>query len=223
MVEAHVINIFDAIVVGILLLSCIFAFYRGFVREVLSLSAWVGAGIVTLYYFPAVADKLHPYFKKQDAAAAIGALALFVVALIGFSVINTLIMKFLKKGTDVGMLDNLLGLAFGAVRGVFILSLGYFLLTIAIPDEKQYPQWLQKSTTRPYIEKGAIALAKAAPDYLREISSLQKKAMAKVQGERTDSAASSEPVEEPAKDENAGYKKSSTSQLDRLMDSGNGQ
>ena len=59
MIETH-LNILDASVIGIMVLSCLFAFFRGLVREVLSLSAWVGAGIVTLYYFPAVAEKLHP-------------------------------------------------------------------------------------------------------------------------------------------------------------------
>jgi len=228
MIETHGINIFDAVVISIMLLSSIFAFYRGFVREVLSLSAWVGAGIVTLYYFQSIGDRLHPYFKKPEAAAAIGALMLFAVALIGFSIINTLIMKFIKKGTDVGMLDNLFGFLFGFTRGIFILSLGYFLLTIAIHDEAQYPQWLKKSITRPYIEKCAIVLARAAPEYFREASSLQKKALEEIEqdhanGPGNDNAAPApQPAAaEPPQDDN-GYKKNTTNQLDRLINSNNG-
>ena len=42
MIETH-LNLFDATVLGILALSCLFAFFRGFVREILSLGAWIGA------------------------------------------------------------------------------------------------------------------------------------------------------------------------------------
>ena len=34
MIETH-LNVFDAGVIGIMALSCLFAFFRGFVREVL--------------------------------------------------------------------------------------------------------------------------------------------------------------------------------------------
>lgn len=176
MVYTHLtINIFDLTVLGIMLMSCLFACFRGIVREVLSLSAWIGAGLVTVYYFPTVAAKLQPHLKNQIVAAGIGTLGIYTLALIAFSMLNMIIMKFVKTGSDVGMLDNILGLAFGALRGAFILSLGYFLITIAMPNEKEYPDWLREAITRPALEKGAIMLAKIAPDYLKEISSLHKK------------------------------------------------
>ena len=44
-------NWLDLAVIGIVALSAIFAFARGFVREALSIVAWVGAAAVTLYGF----------------------------------------------------------------------------------------------------------------------------------------------------------------------------
>src|SRR5438045_1137345 len=116
MIDTH-INMFDVIVIGILLLSCLFAFFRGLVREVLSLSAWIGAAMVTLYFFTDVADKFKPHFKSDVIAGGVGATCLYIGALLGFSLLNMLILKFVKEGSEVGMLDNLLGLAFGALRG----------------------------------------------------------------------------------------------------------
>jgi membrane protein required for colicin V production len=174
MVSTH-INLFDAAVIGILILSCLFAFYRGFVREILSLGAWIGAGIVTIYYFPVMAEKLQPHFKSAVIAAGFGTVGIYIVALICFSIVNMFILKFVKSGSDVGMLDNILGLIFGAFRGALIVSLGFFLLSLAMP-EKEYPDWLKQARTRPYAEKGAVMLVKIAPEYLREISSLEKKA-----------------------------------------------
>lgn len=167
-------NVFDSVIIAVMALSCLFAFYRGFVREILSLGAWVGAGIVTIYFFPAMAEKLQPHFKSAVVAAGFGTLGIYVTALIGFSMLNMIILKFMKSGSDVGMLDNAFGLLFGAFRGAFIVSLGFFLVTIALP-EKEYPEWIKASFTHPYVEKGALVLARMAPEYLRQISPLNKK------------------------------------------------
>jgi len=220
MIETH-LNLFDMAVIGVMVLSCLFAFFRGFVREMLSLGAWLGAALVTVYYFPEVAEKLRPHFKSAIGAAGVGTLGIYTAALLGFSLFNTIILRFVKSGTEVGMLDNLMGLLFGAARGALIVSLGYFLMTIALP-EKEYPDWLKKSVTRPYVEQGAIKLAKVAPDYLREISTLEKKAAEELETEKKKLPEDIEPTTHP--DENAGYSKTSSRQMDRLIEgSGNGR
>lgn len=181
MIETQ-LNLFDAAVICVMLLSCLFAFFRGFVREVLSLGAWIGAALVTVYYFPDMARILKPYFKSSVGATGVGTLAIYTVALIGFSLFNALILRFLRTGKDVGMLDNALGLGFGAARGALLVSLGFFMVTIAMPAD-EYPDWIAKSLSKPYAERGAIALAKVAPPYLREISSLNEKVKAEMLAE----------------------------------------
>ena len=168
------LNVFDAIVFAVMAISCLHAFFRGFVREVLSLSAWACAGIVTLYFFPSVAEYLTPKFKNAVVAAGFATLGIYTISLMGFSLLNTAILKFIKSGTDVGMLDNSLGLAFGALRGAFLLCLGFLVMTISMPEE-EYPKVIKTSVSMPYVERGAITLAKAAPKYLRDLSSLNKK------------------------------------------------
>ena len=223
MLETH-LNIFDASVIGVMALSCLFAFFRGFVREVLSLGAWLGAAIVTMYYFPEMAARLKPHFKSAVGAAGVGTLIIYTGALITFSIINSVIIKLVRSGNDVGMLDNGMGFLFGAARGAFIISLGYFLITIAMP-EKEYPEWLKKSLTRPYAEMGAIKLAKIAPEYLREISTLEKKAVEEMQAEKkkADVKAVEDDIDKDVSDKSADIKKTSstktTNALDRLINS----
>lgn len=160
---------FDAAVIAILALSCLFAFWRGFVKEILSLGAWIGAGIITVYYFRDVADMLRPHFKTEEVAGGLAALGLYVSTLLMFSIINALLLRYVKDGGDVGFLDNSLGLAFGAVRAAFILSLGYFMMTMVMTKD-DFPGWLSTARTRPYVEEGARMLAQASPEYLRELS-----------------------------------------------------
>lgn len=211
------LNNFDAVVLGIMVLSCLFAFFRGLVREILSLAAWIGAGIVTIYYFPRVSGALTPYFKSTTIAAGAATIGLYLAALLGFAIINVIILKSIKGGEKGGVLDNLLGLAFGAFRGAFIISLGFFMITVALP-EKEYPEWLAKAVTRPYAEQGAQMLAKVAPEYLRELSSLQKKAIDKAKEQSEKAQETAAPISYPEGD-NTGYDKRSTNQLNRVIDS----
>lgn len=216
--EAH-LNTFDYVVLGVMALSCLFAFFRGLVREVLSLIAWVGAGVITMVYFHGVAEKLTPHFKNPMVAASIATIGLYLGSLICFGIINMIIVKSIKSGEEAGMLDNLLGLIFGGLRGALIVSLGFFLLTVALPG-KEYPEWIEKAVTRPYAEKGALMLAAAAPKYLRELSAVQKKATEEIKARREQSN------ESPAAggQEENGYSRTTTRQLDRLIDStGNSQ
>lgn len=165
---------FDLAVLGVMGLSCLFAFFRGFVREILSLGAWIGAGIVTLYWFREVAELIKPHVKSDMVSGGLSALGLYIISLIIFSLFNSMIMKMMKEGGDIGILDNTLGLMFGAFRGAFIVSLAYFLMMIFV-DEEAAPDWLKNAHTRPYAEKGAIILGKAAPEYLTEMSKIKGK------------------------------------------------
>jgi membrane protein required for colicin V production len=213
MIETN-LNLFDCIVIGIMALSCIFAFFRGLVREILSLIAWIAAGVVTVYYYPTVGAKMQAHFKDPLVAASAGAIALYIGALMGFAIINMIIIKTIKQGGETGMLDNMMGLVFGGLRGAFIISLGFFMMTLAMPDPDNYPKWLKSSVTRPYVEKGAVMLAKAAPDYLRKLSAIEKKAEDHARDYR-DSSDDDYREESPA----AGYSRDTERQLDRVIES----
>lgn len=165
---------FDAAVLGIMAFSCLFAFFRGFVKEVLSLGAWIGAGIITVYFLKDVTKLVSPHIKDETVAGGVSALGLYITCLLGFSIINSLISRMMKEGSDIGFLDNMLGLFFGAFRGAFIISLAYFMMMFAISDNNA-PDWLANAHTKPYAEKGAILLGRAAPEYLAEMTSFKDK------------------------------------------------
>ncbi len=163
------INILDLIVFAVLGLSALLSFFRGFVREVLSLGAWVGATIITLYAFPHVAALLKPHVGSTMVASGFAALFTFMGALIIISIFNGLLLKFLKTGSDVGVLDNGLGLIFGLARGALLIAVVYFLFSLST-DKSQHPEWFEGSVSLPYVERAATWVAEVAPDYLKEVS-----------------------------------------------------
>lgn len=165
------INMFDAVVIGVIALSAILSLFRGFVRELLSLGAWVGAGIITLYVFPDVAAQIKPHVKSTVVASGFASMGTYIVLLLAISLFNRMLLKMLKPGSEVGATDNILGLIFGIARGVLLVSIGYFAMSIMISeDEEKQPDWIKTSLTKPYVEKSAQWLSKLAPEYLSDLS-----------------------------------------------------
>lgn len=164
-IDLNQLSVFDAGVLIILGLSGLLSFFRGFIREVFSLAAWIGATLITVYNFPRVAEWLKPQVENDMAAVGIATLGTFMVALISISIFNSIFMRFLKKSSDVGLLDNGLGLLFGLFRGALLICLAYYTMTLVM-DEKDYPPYVAQAKTRPYVAKGAEWVASLAPDYL---------------------------------------------------------
>lgn len=174
MVETS-INMFDAVIIGVIALSAVLSLFRGFVRELFSLGAWVGAGIITLYVFPDVAAQIKPHVKSTMVASGFASMGTYIVALLGISLFNRMLLKMLKPGNEVGAMDNILGLLFGVARGILLVSIGYFGMSIMISEDiDKQPDWLKTSVTKPYVETSARWIANLAPEYLEDLSQLKQ-------------------------------------------------
>jgi membrane protein required for colicin V production len=171
MIEAH-LNLFDMIVFAIIGLSALLSFYRGFVREFFSLSAWIGALVITLYAFPHAQKFLTGQMDNKLLVDLMSSVGTYLTTLLTLMLFTSLLMKFLKPGKEIGIIDNLFGLVFGLLRGLFIISLGFLAVSVAF-DEKGYPDYIQHSISRPYVEKSAKILVGIAPGYLEELKPLK--------------------------------------------------
>ncbi len=171
MVDAQLnINLLDGIVFVVLFLSCLLSLFRGFIREFLSLTAWVGAALITLHVLPDVAKAAMPYVNNNAGVALIFAtLGTYFTAVVSISILGAIILRYTKDGADVGVVDNILGLLFGFVKGSMIIILGFSLYT-QIVSEEGYPEWVKTAYTLPAVKKGAGMMAGMMPGYLRDIA-----------------------------------------------------
>ncbi len=163
-------NLFDLIVLTIVGLSGLLSFFRGFVREMMSLGAWVVASVVTLKFLEPASHFVRAQVKSELLSTAIAAIGLFVITLILISIATGMFIKFLKPGEKVGLLDNLAGLAFGVARGVLIVAIIYFVVSKFFADEKSMPDWAKHARTRPFAAEAAAWVGKLTPDYLEALS-----------------------------------------------------
>ena len=157
-------NPVDIGVIAVIGLSAVFAFARGFVREALSIVAWVGAGFITLYGFNYVYDIVDPMVHNPLLSQLIAGFGLFVAALIVLTIITGIVARTVRS-SGLSPIDRTLGFIFGILRGAFILSLAYLLLETVQPNDR--PPWLRDAKSVPYLQQGADMLKNILPESLR--------------------------------------------------------
>ena len=138
-------NWFDFIILGVIALSSLVGLIRGFVKEGISLTIWVAAFVIARTFHPELSQILtqikDPMFRTATSVAI-----LFVGTLITGSLLNYVISQ-LVKATGLGGTDRILGLVFGAFRGVLIVSaLLFFIDTFTNFSSSQ---WWQNSVLVP--------------------------------------------------------------------------
>ncbi|MBB4267689.1 CvpA family protein [Roseospira visakhapatnamensis] len=169
------INPVDMGVLLILLISAILAFFRGFVHEVMGIGAWIGAILVAVYGLPLVQPYVRPYIPIEWAADLTAAVALFLVALVVFSIITTLIARRVQDSA-LNSLDRSLGFLFGLARGALVVIVIYVSASWLVPPETQ-PRWVREARSMPMIRDGQEALyAMLPPALLAEQERLRRQA-----------------------------------------------
>ena len=158
-------NALDLVVLGIIGLSGLFAFARGFVKEALSLGAWVGAGLAAAYGFPYARPFARQFIGEPMIADAAAGAAVFFLALIVLSLIGSAIARQVR-GSSLSALDRTLGFVFGLARGVVICALAFMALSWSLPPQ-DWPDWAQSARTRPFLTASADALRSVVPGEAR--------------------------------------------------------
>ncbi len=112
----------DYLILGTVGLSTAFGIWRGFVKEALSLAAWVLAFWAALAYGSTLTHKLEGSVGAGGFASVLAFLLLFVGVLVIGAVINHFLGKSIQAAGLAGF-DRVLGGAFGLVRGVGLVAI----------------------------------------------------------------------------------------------------
>jgi membrane protein required for colicin V production len=153
--------IVDIIVIAVIALSALFAFIRGFLREILSIGAWVAAGLATWFGLPVLRPFGRQYIEIELIADVATGVVIFVVILVVASIISHFLTKGVRESA-LGPLDRSLGLLFGVFRGALIVCFALLIFDNFYAPENR-PDWLKDARTLPVVQAGADILRGLVP------------------------------------------------------------
>lgn len=139
-------TLLDIAILLVIAVSGIFGLSRGFVREVLSVTAWVAAIVVARLYSP----HLVPMFASVTDNETGRYVLAFALLCLGVLILGAFVNKFMARLISmVGLqvTDRLLGVVFGVARGVIIVAVAVFFAREGFSDES----WWMESQAIPHV------------------------------------------------------------------------
>jgi membrane protein required for colicin V production len=116
------VTLVDVLCLAIILVSAVISVWRGFVRELFSLAAWVLALVVAARLGGPVADTIGDTVADPQVRAVTAFLLLFFVTLLVASLVGVAAYRLVHKA-GLKATDRSLGLFFGTVRGVVVVGI----------------------------------------------------------------------------------------------------
>ncbi len=160
------VGIVDLIVIGVIAISALLAYFRGFLRELLSILAWGGAAIATWYGYPYAEPYAADFGLQEPLGTTIAAVVgVFLVSLIALSVVTSILSGMIRE-SGPGSVDKALGFAFGLARGALIVAVLYLGSTMVLKEEA-LPLQVTESRSFPAVKLVAARILSWLPDEIR--------------------------------------------------------
>ncbi len=144
----------DYAFLGVLVLSIAWGIWRGFAREVVSLTGWVIAFLVANVLSEPLGEKLPESFGQPELRVVIAFVAVLILMLAVTTLIGLALWKALKAA-GLGGLDRTLGGVFGFARGLLIMLA--FALFAGLTSMPRQPFWTQ-AVSRNLLEQSVLFL-----------------------------------------------------------------
>jgi membrane protein required for colicin V production len=155
---------FDLIVIGIVGLSTVFAFWRGLIRVVMSLVGLVAAVLAAIHFSPSASNLLlmlsdNPATRYLAAFALIFVVVVLMCGLLGWALSRAI------RAIGLGFVDRLLGAVFGVARGVLIVVIAVLLAGLTTLPRQE---WWQNALFAPPLVIAALSLRPWLPHALAQ-------------------------------------------------------
>lgn len=153
-----------------IIISSLLGFYRGFVRELLSIIAWFFAFYLAQSFSPVLASKL--YWIDIDSVRDLAAYFLIFIAILILSMGVIVILNKFIKYTGLTFPNILLGGFFGIVRAFLIALVCHFVIQSTSFEKNS--AW-QDALIKPYFESFTARASVYLPlDILKHVKYSQR-------------------------------------------------
>lgn len=151
---------FDWVVLTLVGLLALIGLMRGFTHELIGLAGWVVAIIAVRLGHEGFTLWLTPRTGGEASAATIAFILLFFGTLLAAQLVASAAGGMAKRSL-LGPFDRVLGLGFGALKGVILASALFLIaqfMTGLFDDDRVPPAWLGESRSAPLLALTANAM-----------------------------------------------------------------
>jgi membrane protein required for colicin V production len=169
------ISAFDGIALGVILISALMAFARGFLRELATLGAFIGALAAAYYarkFFHGKVADLLPAGSHPLAPDIILVVTAFLIVYVIVAWLGQSLSKSIMTNGDIGLFDHIAGLVFGVIRGGVALVFFAVLLSVGL-EEERVPPFIQDSLSYPILARAADAVTGEAREVSRSAAPVE--------------------------------------------------
>lgn len=159
------LNVTDYIIIGVIFSSMLISFIRGLIKECISLSVWMVGVWAAIKFHQAIAHMLASYIESNSFRVVASFAIIFLAILILGALINYL-LSFIVTKSGLSGFDRMLGVLFGGIRGVLLISV--FLLLVSTTSLIQ-DSWWQESIFIPHFSLIIDWLREFLPNKLTSI------------------------------------------------------
>ena len=156
------ITLLDIVLIVVMLISGLLAMVRGFMREVLSIAAWVLAAGATVYSYAKLLPYAKQYFNNDVVATVVVVGGVFLLTLLVVSIFTVRISDMVLD-SRVGALDRTLGFLFGLARGLVIVVVAFLFFNWLVPDRSQ-PEWVKNAKSLVVLKNTGDKLMSMLPE-----------------------------------------------------------
>ena len=179
-------NNLDITIIAIIGLSILVGFVRGGLSSILGTIGWIVALIGNHYIFNNIEPFLEAKFDSKILTFIVGYIGGLFIILFLFSIVNFLILSLFSQFRG-GMIDKTIGIIFGGIRGLIIVTIVFFcfetvMKSLSGEDNsiKDYPQIVLDAETLPIIKKAEMKFIEYLPETFKESFLLTKKQKVKI-------------------------------------------
>lgn len=157
----------DLIIMAVIFVSVIFAFYRGLLRELLGITSWILAGFGAAWSYEPFLKFFTGRVEKVQIWTISATVITALIILIVMTLINSHITGKLRKSSLSG-LDRILGVVFGVLRACLLIALAWMFMRQMMFTPKKIQEMKKENTVIPYMDQGADWLEKLLPENVKE-------------------------------------------------------
>ena len=146
------LTLFDYGVLAVVVASALFSTLRGMTREFLGLAGWFVSIGMSRLIAPYLELHIDSFLPIEGLAEILSWAIPFAATVVAWYLIASLISPGLKRA-GLGVLDKWLGIFFGVLRGIFLVTLIYVGSVMALETEENLPEMMTNSHSAPYIRQ----------------------------------------------------------------------